>query len=134
MAFLERWFEEVWNKGNENAIDEMAQPDAITHGLEHPDGTPVTGKQAFKDFHKKLLSTFSKIHIQVEQTLHEGDMTVARCLVTAVYPGLGPEGKPQEVKFTGMCMVRLKDGKLAEAWNNFDLGSVYRQIPGIQAS
>jgi hypothetical protein len=27
-----------------------------------------------------------------------------------------------------MCLVRLHDGKLAEAWNNFDLDSVYRQL------
>lgn len=124
MTFLEHWFEEVWNKGNEKAIDEMTHPDASTHGLEHPDGTPVKGRQAFKDFHQKLLSTFSKIHIKVEQVVTEGDLTVARCYVTAFHPNTGE--KP--LNFTGMCMARLKDGKLVEAWNNFDLGTVYRQI------
>jgi predicted ester cyclase len=128
MTFLESWFEEVWNKGDEKAIDEMALPDAMTYGLENPDGTPVKGLQAFKDFHQKLLSTFSKIHIKVEQTVTQGDLTVARCLVTAVHPGAGEKPEPMELQFTGMCMIRLKDGKLAEAWNNFDLGAVYRQI------
>src|SRR5947209_12112238 len=118
MNFLELWFEEVWNKGNEKAIDEMAHPDAITHGLENPDGSPVTGTQAFKDFHQTLLSTFSRLHVKVEQTLTEGDMIVARCLVTAVHPGSGAQAKPQEVNFSGTRMVRLRDGKLAESWKN----------------
>ena len=130
MTFLERWFEEVWNKKREEAIDEMAIPAAKTHGLEHPDGTAVKGREAFKDFHKLFCSAFSDIHIKVEDTLTEGDKTVARCLVTATHtgPGLGiaPTGKP--VSFTGMCMVRLENGKIAEAWNNFDLGTMYRQL------
>ncbi len=31
-ALIRRWFEEVWNKGRMEAIDEMASPDAIGHG------------------------------------------------------------------------------------------------------
>ena len=130
MTFLERWFEEVWNKGREEAIDEMAIEDAKTHGLEQPDGTPVKGRQAFKDFHKLFRSAFSNIHIKVEDTLTEGDKTMARCVVTGIHtgPGLGMPATGKPVQFTGMCIVRLEDGKLAEAWNNFDMGTMYRQL------
>ena len=31
-ALIRRWFEEVWNKGRMEAIDEMASPDVIGHG------------------------------------------------------------------------------------------------------
>jgi predicted ester cyclase len=130
MTFLERWFEEVWNKGNEKAIDEMVQPNAETHGLEHPDGKPVRGREAFKEFHRQFCSAFSNIHIKVEHTVTQGNMTMANCVVTGVHsgPGLGiaPTNKP--VKFTGMCLARLEDDKLAEAWNNFDLAAMYRQL------
>jgi len=130
MTFLERWFEEVWNKGNEKAIDEMALPDANTHGLEHPGGKPVHGRDAFKVFHQQFLSAFSNVHIKVERTITEGDMTMAQCVVTGVHSGAGLGIPPtnKAVKFTGMCLARLQDGKLAEAWNNFDLASMYRQI------
>lgn len=130
MTFLERWFEEVWNKGREDAIDEMALPDAKTEGLEHPDGTLVQGREAFKAFHKQFLASFSNIHIDVVQTVTEGDMTMARCVVSAKHTGdgLGFPASQKEVTFTGMCLARLKNGKLAEAWNNFDLGTVLRQL------
>jgi hypothetical protein len=30
---IRRWFEEVWNKGREDAIDEMFAADGVAHGL-----------------------------------------------------------------------------------------------------
>jgi len=130
MSFMERWFDEVWNKGNEKFIDEMTYHDSIGRGLVHADGTEVTNRTAFKEFYKNFRSAFSDIHIKVEDTVTEGDKHVARCLVTGVHTGEGigkpPTGKP--VKFTGMCMVRLKDGKIIESWNNFDFMTMYKQI------
>ena len=32
-ALVRRWFEEVWNKGREEAIDEMFAEDGVAHGL-----------------------------------------------------------------------------------------------------
>ncbi|HMF54417.1 MAG TPA: ester cyclase [Edaphobacter sp.] len=130
MTFLEQWFEEVWNKGRIEAIDEMSCPDVITHGLEHADGTRVNGRAAFKVFHKQLRASFSNIHIDVMHTLSQGDITMAHCVVTGVHSGdgLGMPATGRRVSFTGMCLVRLEGGKAAEAWNNFDLASVYRQL------
>ena len=31
-ALIRRWFEEVWNKGRMEAIDEMASADVVGHG------------------------------------------------------------------------------------------------------
>jgi steroid delta-isomerase-like uncharacterized protein len=127
---MERWFDEVWNKGNEKFIDEMTHVDTKGSGLVHPDGSEVTNRAAFKEFYKNFRSAFSDIHIDVEDTVTEGDKTVARCLVTGVHTGEGigkpPTGKP--VKFRGMCMVRLKDGKIMESWNNFDFMTMYKQL------
>ena len=130
MTFLERWFEEVWNKGREAAIDEMSAPDTKGHGLTNPDGKAVDGMPAFKVFYNSFRSAFSDIHVEVEDTVTEGDRTVARCVVTATHTGEGlgmaPTGK--SVKFTGMTLVRLKDGKIVESWNNFDFMSMYKQL------
>ena len=130
MTFLEKWFEEVWNKGREEAIDEMLLPDVKTHGLQHPDGPPANGRQAFKIFHEQLRFSFSDIHVEVKQTISEGNKTMALCEVTGVHTGdgLGWPATGKRVTFTGMCLVRLEDGRVAEAWNQFDLGSIYRQL------
>jgi predicted ester cyclase len=60
----------------------------------------------------------------------DGDKTVARCHVTARHTGegLGKPPKGNALSFTGMTMARIQDGKIAEAWNNFDFLSMYQQM------
>jgi steroid delta-isomerase-like uncharacterized protein len=130
MTILEHWFEEVWNKGRENVIDELLAPHAVGHGLQTPDGKDVTGVPAFKDFYKVFNSAFSDIHVKVEDTVTQGDKTVARCTVTATHTGhdLGRPATGKPVKFTGMCLVRVKDGQIVESWNNFDFMTMHQQL------
>ena len=40
-TLIHRWFEEVWNKRSEEAIDEMFAADGIANGLNDPLGNPV---------------------------------------------------------------------------------------------
>jgi len=35
------------------------------------------------------------------------------------------------VQFTGMAIVRIKDGKIVEGWNNFDFMKMNKQIGAI---
>ena len=57
----------------------------------------------------------------------------ARCLVRAKHEGegLGIAATKSPVEFTGMTIVRVKDGKLVEGWNNFDFMTMNRQIGKI---
>jgi hypothetical protein len=32
-ALVQRWFDEVWNRGRVDAIDELLAPDSVVHGL-----------------------------------------------------------------------------------------------------
>ena len=42
-SILHRWFEEVWNKGREEAIDELFAEDGIAHGLADEQGEALRG-------------------------------------------------------------------------------------------
>lgn len=125
-----RWFEEVWNKGRAEAIDEMADPDVIGHGLVDSSGNEVRGVEAFKSFYESFRGAFPDIQVIIEDTVTEGDKVVARCTVKATHTGeglgIGPTGKA--VEFTGMCMTIEKDGKIAESWNSFDFLTMMQQI------
>jgi predicted ester cyclase len=129
MTFLERWYEEVWNKGRESAIDEMVEPNVIAHGLT-PDGSPVIGAELFKSFFRTFQSTLSGVHVRVEDTVTQGDLTVARFFVTAKHTGdaLGIPPKGNAIHFTGVSIVRLKDDRIAEAWNYLDFPKMYKQM------
>jgi hypothetical protein len=32
-TLIHRWFDEVWNRGREDTVDELFAPDGIAHGL-----------------------------------------------------------------------------------------------------
>jgi predicted ester cyclase len=130
MSILNRWFEEVWNQGRESAIDELTEPDAGTHGLVDAEGKAIAGREAFKALFRSFHAAFSEIHVKVEEVVEQGDLSVARCVVTGKHTGgaLGMTPKGNRVEFTGMCMIRERDGRIAEAWNNFDFATMYRQM------
>ena len=47
-ALIRRWFEEVWNNGRMETIDEMASPDVVGHGQAQHD--TVIGREQFRTF------------------------------------------------------------------------------------
>ena len=124
---LRRWFEEVWNKGREEAIDEMLAPDGIINGLNDAEGNPVRGIENFKKFFRVFRSAFPNIRVTVEDTVTEGSKIAARCTVRAIHGGEGFGIAPinQPIGFTGLAIVRLRDGKIVEAWNEFDFMKMF---------
>jgi len=130
---LHRWFEEVWNKGRADVIDELFAEDGIAHGLADETGAPLRGASAFRQFHGKFRGAFPDIVVTVEDTLAEGDKVAARCTVRAVHSGddLGLAATQKPMEITGMSIVRIKDGKIVEAWNNFDFMSMFRQLGAL---
>jgi steroid delta-isomerase-like uncharacterized protein len=127
---IHHWFEQVWNQGREAAIEEIMAPDAHAHGLTDPSGAPVKGHAAFKDFYRQYRAAFSDLHIVVEDIVCEGDKIAARCRVTGRHTGDGVAGPAtgKTVEFGGLCLARVQDGKIVEAWNHFDFLNMFRQI------
>jgi|SRR5215213_4832199 len=132
-TFMHRWFEEVWNKQCEEAIDEMCTEDVVANGLTDAEGNTIRGIEAYKTLFRAFVSAYPKIKITVEDTISEGDKIAARCRVTGTHTGegLGLTPTNQPLEFTGIAMVRLEDGKIAEAWNEFDFMKMYSQLGAL---
>jgi steroid delta-isomerase-like uncharacterized protein len=124
---VRRWFDEVWNNGKESAIDELMADGAVYHGLGEAD---IVGPEAFKPFYRQFRTAFPDMHITVEHAMAQGDTAAARCTVTATHtgPGLVDSVTSKPVRFTGMVIARVNDGKVAESWNNFDFLTLYQQL------
>jgi predicted SnoaL-like aldol condensation-catalyzing enzyme len=131
-ALVREWFEEVWNRLDETAIDRLLHPEAIAHGLS-PE--PLRGPAEFKPFYQAFREGFSGIHVDVVRTVVEGDLCVAHCHVVARHTGdsLGGPATHRTVDYWGMSLVRVKDGKLVEGWNSFDFLTMYQQIGWVGA-
>lgn len=129
-ALVKRWFEEVWNKGRADAIDEMLAADCIVHGLSDDSATTLKGPADFKPFHESFRGAFPDIEVVVEDLIAEGDKVAARCSVRGKHTGdhLGVAASNAPVQFTGMSILRIENGKVVEAWNNFDFLAMNKQI------
>ena len=120
-TLLYKWFDEVWNQGDENAIDRLMSNDSSAFGILNDD--QPKGAEGFKLFFKDFKSRFHNIRIQVDDVISQDDIESARTTVSAVHTESG-----KNVTFSGICMVRIVDGKIAEAWNNYDFLNLYEQL------
>jgi len=121
--FLRRWCDEVWNKGRDAAIDEMMALDCIAHGLNDEHGHSIRGPEPFRKFYRAFRPQFASIKVHVQDFRIYDDRTAARILVEGMHAA---SGKP--VSFAGEVIVRLKDGRAVEAWNNFDFHIMDQQL------
>lgn len=134
-ALTRLWFEEVWNKKRDEAIDELFRVDGIAHGLAES-GEDLPGPNEFRRFYRQFLSGIPDLRITVSQVIAEGDMTAVRFTAYGTHAGdgLGIKATGRPVRISGICMVRWKDGKIIEAWNEFDASSLTRQITSAAAT
>ena len=132
-ALIRRWFKEVWNDGRADAIPEMFAADGIAHGLSDDASSPLRGPAGFVPFHGQFRGAFPNIEVVVEDQIAEGDLVATRCSVRGKHTGdhLGFAATDSPVDFTGMTITRIKDGKIVEAWNNFDFMKMYKQLGAI---
>lgn len=133
-ALIRRWFDEVWNKGREEAIDELFAEDGVAHGLADETGEALRGPTGFKPFFRRFREAFPDIEVIVEDTVAEGDLVAARCIVRGRHQSdtLGFAATERPVEFTGIAVVRYRDGRIVEAWNNFDFMTMFQQLGALR--
>ena len=131
---IRRWFEEVWNNGRMDAIDEMASPDVIGHGqAQH--ATDI-GLKEFKPFVKSLRSAFPDMKVTIDYLIEQDDKVVARWTSVMTHQGeflgIAPTGK--QATITGTSIQRISSGKIVEGWDNWDQLGLLVQIGALPAT
>jgi predicted SnoaL-like aldol condensation-catalyzing enzyme len=117
--FITRWFEEVWNQSRREAIDEMFPEDCVLH-----DGrAEYRGPEEFKRFYDALREQLSDVRVTPLDTISEGDMVCMRWSSTAKQSSTG-----KHLEVTGISILRCKDGRLMEAWHNWDQYGLHQQL------
>ncbi len=131
-ALIKRWFDEVWNNGRVDLIDEFRASDAVAAGLE--EGTTHShGKGPFEALYGNLRAAFPDLRLSIEDLIAEGDSVAIRLTATGTHTGnafgVRPTGK--SVAFSGIIMARIVGGKIAQAWNSLDQMALLRQIGAL---
>ncbi|HAB19832.1 MAG TPA: ester cyclase [Verrucomicrobiota bacterium] len=124
---VRRWFEEVWNQRRLETIDELLADDAVAYDLGGP-GATIRGASAFRAAAEMLHAAFGEMHFVVEDIFGVEDRVAVR--LAARLRHTGPLGQlpatGNEVTVPVMCLLRLRDGKIIEGWNNWDVATALR--------
>jgi predicted ester cyclase len=138
-ALYRRFIEEVWNKGNVAAVDELIAPNSVDH-FWLPTNMPVPmeyqfSPEEFKQVVSQWRTTFPDLHHTVELQVAEGDLVVTHLTVSGThegeyrgltFKGIPPTGK--QVIWTLTDIVRIADGKIVEHWFNEDAVGRLQQL------
>jgi predicted ester cyclase len=116
---VQRWFDEVWNQSRRETIFDLFSTECVLY----EGHTPIRGPQEFADFHDRIRAQFNDIHIDQGVTLAENDLVSLRWTVSGVHKATG-----KNAKVSGISIVRIKDGRFVEAWQNWDAASMAAQL------
>jgi predicted ester cyclase len=125
-ALDRRYVEEVLNQGSVDVIDEIMAPEYVGHVA----SSPPMNREGDKQFINMLHAAFPGIHFTLEDQIAEGDTVVHRLTARGThlgeFNGIPPTGKQATV--TAININRFADGKVVEAWGEFDLLGLMQQL------
>jgi predicted ester cyclase len=125
-ALIRRYFEEIDRTGDESVLDRYVSADFVDHGPA-PGCTPdFEGlKVAFRMFRSGSPGTH-----RIDDMIAEGDKVVVRVTGEGVHSGdlFGIPPTHREFTATGMAILRITDGKIAERWVEVDMLGVLQQL------
>ncbi len=124
-AIARRFFEEVWNQGNEEAIDAYLAAETVGNSPSFG-----TGREAFRDQWRTWRAAFPDIHFAVEDLVGEGDKVVTRWTMTGTHRGAfwGIPATGRRVTVTGMSLDRIADGRIVSGFDAWDELGLRRQL------
>jgi predicted ester cyclase len=128
-AVVRREMEELFNHtGNLDVADEIIDPNYVSY---EPTSGEVRGIEGAKQFAAAYREAFPDLQNTIEDMVAEGDRVVVRFRARGTHQGeteaFGPPtGKRMDM--TGITIKRLSEGKIVEAWTNFDALGMMQQL------
>jgi steroid delta-isomerase-like uncharacterized protein len=122
-----RHHEEIWTKGNLDAVDETFAPDFVGH---HPGQADWLGPESVKLAIRRIREAFPDFAERVEDVVAEGDRVVTRFTASGTHlgslRGLAPTGK--RMAMSEMGIFRIAHGRIAEKWGILDRLGMFQEL------
>ncbi len=123
---VSRVMREAWTKGNLGNLDEFFNDNFVEH---NPYGT-VEGIDGIRQFVDAVRKTYSNFRVVPDNFVADDNLVACTFVVegkhTEEVGDLAPTDN--EIRIDGTYLARIEEGKIAEAWNNFDLTNLLIQL------
>ncbi len=125
-ATVRRYYEQVYNQGNSNLLEELVSEDYVEHSPFPGHGQGAAGlKQRVETLQNAFRANFT-----IEDMIAEGDKVVVRWTNRVVhrgeFMGIPPTGKSATI--SGIDIHVLRNGKMAEHWDQVDIIGLLQQL------
>jgi steroid delta-isomerase-like uncharacterized protein len=120
-----QFFEQIWNQGDESAIDRFIAEDAAGN-----DPKFGVGRESFRLQWRKWREAFPDINFAVEEIIAEGNTVVTRWYLTGTHKGeyLGQASTGNKVAVDGVSIDRIENGMVVSGFDAWDSCSLIAQI------
>ena len=124
-----RFIEQVENRHNLDALDEIFSPNFI----DHSSMTNTPGLDGTKEFFKMMFEAFPDMHFRVSQQLAEDDRVMTYKVFHGThmghFMGIPPTGK--QVSTDTIDIFTVIHGKITEHWTVSDMLSLFLQLDAL---
>jgi len=129
-ALVRSYIEEVWTRGNLDAVDIFLGPNYRRHLSPIAEPLLLEGqKQRIAGFR----SAFPDVNITIEDVFAEDNYVIFRSTMRGthqgVFQGIEPTGKT--INVTLIDIIRVEHGKFVEHWGGPDLFDLLKQLGAV---
>lgn len=132
VALVKRFVDQVINRGDISAVDELWAPDMQWHSAGAPD---VTGRDAYrKMLQASVGGAFTDMHLDIIDVIAQNDKVVLYFTNSGINTGgfMGHKATGKYAKWIGMGIYRIANGRIAEAWFSEDILGMFTQLEFIK--
>ncbi|WP_189644618.1 ester cyclase [Luteimonas gilva] len=132
IALGRRYFEEVWNRGDLDALDRLLAPGYVNHTPSTPN--PPPGPAGLKPIISAIRRAFPDLHYEIRDIVATDDTVVMRVRMTGTHRGdlfgLAPTGK--RIAVDQINIERIRGGRIVEHWRVTDELSLMKQLGAVK--
>jgi steroid delta-isomerase-like uncharacterized protein len=125
---IHRYFEEVWNEGRLDVLDELLTPGYLNHTPST--AAPPPGPAGLEPIVAAMRAAFPDLHYAIEDLVVGPAAVAVRVTMTGTHRGdlFGLPATGRRVRVSQMNLERLASGRIAEHWRITDELALMRQL------
>jgi steroid delta-isomerase-like uncharacterized protein len=127
-ALVRRYNDDFWGKGDESLVEELFAETLVDHNPAGNDLPP--GREGMRQALANFRTAFPDLTTSLEHLIAEGDKVVLRWRARGTHEGelMGIPATGKQVTLSGIDILRIENGKIAERWAEYDNLGLLQQL------
>jgi predicted ester cyclase len=124
----QRYLDAAWNRFELDALDSLASPGLVVSYPQWPEET--RDLESFKQVLREFQAGMHDLHFDLRHVATEGNTAVFSWEASATHTGplFGLEPTGHAVRWSGLAVIEVSDGRVVKEWGEEDALGMLRQL------